>query len=379
MRLGLEGLEVRPAQVWGTVRLVPLVREVPLTDLRLAVRRYDPEQWLAVTGVSPKQAYLSYVPHGIVMRWSTSGEAEVPADTRLGAREVRQEGPVLWLKRTARREARDQLRLLPLHMAMEGFLALCFGGPEVAHRYYARRFRRRGLDPRVERFVRGQQLPGLDEALRVFEIHRGQCGVLVFVGDTLASAMVVGHPDDYRALHDALIEDFYGALLERFGWAYRRVPELGVQLEGTDLDAIAASLSAERAGWAAFWEEAASGLFGREVDATVVRKAGGYRLVRFATGYDERKVPLDGEHLGEALVGGDGRLAYLKTYRLDRGPVRRARILTDLAAHDWDLQALADAQGHGKPARVVGDLTAAGLDWIVTEEMRARARLGGVR
>jgi hypothetical protein len=49
--------------------------------------------------------------------------------------------------------------------------------------------------------------------LRVFEIHEGQCGVLVFVADHLASAFVVPHPEDYRLLHRTLIEDFYGELI----------------------------------------------------------------------------------------------------------------------------------------------------------------------
>lgn len=36
--LDLTGLTTRPAQTWGAVRLVPLVREQPITDLRLHQR-----------------------------------------------------------------------------------------------------------------------------------------------------------------------------------------------------------------------------------------------------------------------------------------------------------------------------------------------------
>lgn len=371
MNVSSRGLSMRPAQVWGSVRLVPLVRDAPLSDLRLALRSYDPEQWLAMADLG-KAAYLAYVPHGVVMRWSEEGAASVPADTRLGARELRRPSPVVRLTRMVRREAPDQLRLLPLHFTMEGFLALHFGGPSVAHRYYSRSFKRDGLSPRVEAVAPGASVAGLDEALRVFEVHPGQCGVMVFVGDSLASAMVVSHPADYLAMHASLVGDFYGSIVAKFGWAYRRVPELGVTLEGTTLDAIAASLGAERARWADFAHEMASGLFGRTVEATQVRKAGRYRLVRFATGFDEHQVPRDGEHLGEALVADDGSLAYLKTYRMDRGQARRGYLLQTLAAHDWDLRAVADAQGHGRIGRVVGDLTTAGLGWIVTEETRAR-------
>ncbi|MFF8376398.1 hypothetical protein ACF07V_09750 [Streptomyces sp. NPDC015661] len=37
-------------------------------------------------------------------------------------------------------------------------------------------------------------MPGLGEALRVFELHPGQCGLLLYVTDALAAAFVVPHP-----------------------------------------------------------------------------------------------------------------------------------------------------------------------------------------
>lgn len=368
MRLDWNDLQIRPAQVWGGVRLVPVVRREPLEDLRLAPREYTPAQRVAVARPTPRSAYISYVPHGIVARWNNEGAAEVPAETRLGRQELSQDEPVLFLKRLVRREARDQLRMLPLHLAMEGFLALHFGGPTVARACYSKRFRDRGLDPRMERFVRGADLPGLDEALRIFEVHQGQCGLLIFVGDQLASALVVAHPEDYLTLHRTLIADFYGEIVHRFGWTERRVPDIGVQLEGTDLDAIAASLASERDSWDRFTREWASPIVDAEVDDTLVRKAGPYRLVRFSTGWDLDKVVREGEHLGEAMIRTDGRLGYLRTYRMDRGQVRRARVLSDLHAVDWDVQALADAQGHGFIGRVVGDIQQAGLGWILNPQ-----------
>ncbi|MEN0061296.1 MAG: hypothetical protein AAGA48_04045 [Myxococcota bacterium] len=376
MILEARGLDLRPPQVWGTIRLVPIVRDVPLVDLRLAVRPY--EGAIAVTEVSKRHRYISYVPHGIVMRWNERGEAAVPVETRIGARELRQEGPVVWLKRMVRREARDQLRLLPLHTAMEGFLALHFGGPQVAHRYYSKRVLSDGFDPRVEGSVRGEALPGLDEALRTFEVHDGQCGMLIFVGDHLASAMLVAHPDDYLALHEALLQDCYGTIVARFGWGARRQPLPGVTLEGTSFEAIGTSLQRARDTWAWYAREMSTGLLGRSIQATTLRQVGNYSLVRFSTGFDVERVTQDGEHLGEALVAADGTLAYLKTYRLDRGQSRRGRMLSRLAEHDWDIRALANADGHGKIGRVVGDLVAAGLDWVVRDEIRRQGGSEGV-
>lgn len=197
--LRLDGLIPAPAQVWGRVRLVPLLRDTPIDDLRLALRDYSEDQLLAITRVDPQTAYLSYVPHGLVMSWSPDGSPCAAVDTRIGAKEVRQPGPIVAIERMARGLGPNALRLLPMHLAMEGFLALHFGGPDVSHAFWSRQALRDGLSPRFERSVRGEDLPGLAEALAVFERHRGQCGLLVFVGDQLASAMAVGHPNDYRA------------------------------------------------------------------------------------------------------------------------------------------------------------------------------------
>lgn len=143
-------------------------------------------------------------------------------------------------------------------------------------------------------------------------------------------------------------------------------------LTGRTLPAIRASLQAARDAHAAFARTLASGLFPREVRADRVRTAGRFELIRFATGFDVAGATRDGEHIGEALVDGDGRMAYLKTYRLDRGQIRRGYLLSELARVGWDPQALADDQGHGDVQRIVRDLDAAGLGWMVHVAFRAR-------
>lgn len=370
MRLSLDGLVAAPAQVWGHVRLVPLVRTAPVEDLRLALRDYGADQALAVARRDARTDYLSYVPHGLVIAWSPDGAPLAAVDTRLGAREVRRDGAVVRIDKVARKLAPNALRLLPLHLAMEGYLALHVGGPDVAHAFWSRQALRDGLLPRSERSVRGESVPGLDEALRVFERHRGQCGVLVFVGDHLASALVVGHPDDYRALHDALLTDFYGSLFAQWGWSFREVPAHSAQLSGRTLAEIRASLVAARRDAESHAHALCTGLFPRDVQAETVRKAGRFRLVRFATGFDAARATRDGEHLGEALVDDAGAIVYLKTYRLDRGQIRRGYLLSELARVGWDPQALADAQGHGDTRRIVADLDAAELGWMVRAAWR---------
>ena len=367
----LDGLTPAPAQVWGNVRLVPLLRDRPVEDLRMALRDYR-EQLLAVTRLDKRTQYLSYVPHGLVMQWNSDGEPLAAVDTRLGAKDVRRDGAVVRLTRVARGLGRGALRLLPLHLAMEGYLALHFGGPDLAQSFWSRQALRDGMSPRQESSVSGDRIPGLDEALRLFERHHNQCGMLVFIGDQLASATIVGHPEDYAALHGSLITDFYGKLFAQFGWAFRDVENFDVTLSGTTVAEIRASLVAAREDWAEFATSMAAGLFPREVTAERVRKAGRFRLVRFATGFDHAASKRDGEHIGEALIDDSGALVYLKTYRLDRGQVRRGYLLSGLAKAGWDAERFAAEQGHGSLKRVVADLDSAGLAWMVRRDWRDR-------
>src|SRR4051812_370152 len=55
----------------------------------------------------------------------------------------------------ARRIDKDRLRFLPLHLALEGYLALSFGGPEIAWEEWSRRAIDNGLSPRAEEAYTG--------------------------------------------------------------------------------------------------------------------------------------------------------------------------------------------------------------------------------
>ena len=179
-------------------------------------------------------------------------------------------------------------------------------------------------------------------------------------------------PDGF-ALHQALILDFYGALLYHWGWSYRDVPQHRITLDArrvSTLEGLRAELARRRAEWGTASASLADGLFGRGVRAEVVRRAGRFRLVRFCTGFDPAKITLQGEHLGEALIDADERLLYLKTYRLDRGQARRGDVLSRLAAAGWDPAEAARQQGHGRVQRVLQDLDAAGLGYLVRPDWR---------
>jgi hypothetical protein len=372
--LALTGLVTRPGQAWGGVRLVPLVREAPIEDLRLDARLYDAD--LGVVAVDARTTYISYIPHGYVASW---GDA-VPAaayGTQLGSPERPARMPLRFHRRMARRVEKNRLRFLPLHLALEGYLALHFGGPEIAWREWSHRAISHGLSPRAEEAYTGAAVRGLDDALRVFEIHDGQCGVMVYVADALAAAFVVPHPADYRALHGTLVHDLFGELIYHYAMLTLPVPDFRVRIEDPAVRSLAdlrteARRETER--WATFHDEVmAAGLLGDGYSFAHVYEMGRYRLSRFLPAFERQR----DNHIGELITDETGRLAYLKTFRLSENQVRRGHLLTRLAAADWNLTEAATALGVTTP-ELARRLESAGFGHLlrrdVLDHYRAQTR-----
>ncbi|MEU2179772.1 ARPP-2 domain-containing protein [Streptomyces thermolilacinus] len=396
-RIDLAGLTAGPAQVWGGIRLVPLLRERPVEGLRLHAELHGDGE--GGTGgaygrvvLDRRHVYTSYIPHGFVADWSGGegagagggsgqGRAGAAYGTQLGAGGDRRERgaergrgrsaehapqcvPVRshhrMVKRVrggdgggdggAGRGGGRRLRFLPLHLALEGYLALHFGGPSIVWEEWSRQAVRRGLSPREEDAYAGRTVRGLAEALRVFEIHPRQCGVMVYAGDALAAAFVVPHPDDYRALHPSLVQDLYGELVHQYALYGPPVPEFAARIDDADgrvrtlADLRAAARAQERA-----WTAAHDGVMARELLETTyawerVRDAGPFRLYRFLPPF---RAGTGGQHIGEVITDRKGRTAYLKTFRLSENQVRRGYVLRRLADCDWDLARTAEAMGTG--------------------------------
>ncbi|MGC4892288.1 ARPP-2 domain-containing protein [Micromonospora sp. DT31] len=341
----LSGLTAGPAQTWGAVRLVPLLRPAPITDLRLHARLYDPDE-LSVVRTGPRTAYVSYVPHAFVATWTDDATPAAAYGTQL--RDPADTDPpagirLAFRRRLARREDRHRLRFLPLHLALEGYLALQFGGPPIAWQEWTRDAVTRGLSPRVEASYTGTAITGLDDALRVFEIHPDQCGMVLYLADALAATFVVPHPDDYRALHPTLLRDFYGEQLFHYAHLYPAVPDFVSRLDDSRIATVAhlrAQLARVDADWTAFHAVMADGLLSaRRRTVTPVRRMGRFTLSRFLPDFD----PDAENHIGEAITDETGRTAYLRTYRLSAAQTRRGHLLSRLAATDWDLDATAVA------------------------------------
>ncbi|WP_405853218.1 hypothetical protein OG361_11460 [Streptomyces sp. NBC_00090] len=382
-RIDLTGLDVRPAQVWGGVRIVPLVRAEPVPGLRLRRELHEGSGFGAVD-LGDRTTYTSYIPHGFVADWTGAGAStgagagteSAAYGTRLGD----ENGPppcvpVRRLHRLAkRRQGERRLRFLPLHLALEGYLALHFGGPSVVWDDWSRAALGHGLSPRAEAAYAGWTVPGLAEALRIFELHPGQCGLLLYVADALAASFVVPHPEDYRVLHPTLVEDLYGELVHQYAYYGGPVPEFTARIRDgaggirTLADLRAAAREQERA-----WAVAHDGLMARDLLETSyaferVYRAGDFDLYRFLPPFlrDGRE-----QHIGELITDHKGRAAYLKTFRLSEKQIRKGHLLRRLADADWHLGRTAEALGTSY-AEIVRRIEAAGLGALLDSHVVAR-------
>ena len=359
-QLALTGLSLCAPQVWGAVRLVPLVRDEPIEDLRLDRRCYNAH---TIVELPDRTFYSSFVPHAFVASWSKDGEPLAALGTQpTKTKRANHCFPLVFAHRMAKRERkgapdRQRLRFLPLHTAFEGYLALHFAGPDVKRREYSEAALSRGLSPRIESLTPGRWIPGLEEALRVFEIREGQVGVLVFVADALASVFVVPHPADYRQLHRTLLCDYYGELIYHYACLYDQTARMlrPLRSERVDsLDDLRLELALARADWTAQFHEMAKGLFEQPAMLEHVYRLGRHRMFRFLPEFRLREE----NHIGELIQAPGGEVAYLHTFRLSEAQVRRGYLISTLAKHDWDLDAAAEAMGTTQPKLCQGLINA---------------------
>ncbi|MGN5377225.1 ARPP-2 domain-containing protein [Streptomyces lasalocidi] len=380
--LDLTGLATRPAQVWGAVRLVPLVRDEPVVDLRLRPQLYGDVAGLVQVG--PRRAYLSYIPHGFVATWTGDGTPAAAYGTQLSADGESPPAATMGLRfhrRMARREAKDRLRFLPMHLALEGYLALHFGGPSLAWEEWSQRAIRQGLSPRVEEAYAGAEVRGLADALRIFEIHPDQCGVMLYVADALAAAFAVPHPDDYRALHSTLLQDLYGELIHHYATLMPPVQDFRARIPDAHIRSLAhlrTAVAAQEHTWTRFHDTTMpTGLLEHAYTWQTVYRMGRFTLSRLLLAFR----PKQENHIGEAITDDQGRTAYLKTFRLSENQVRRGHLLSRLAANDWHLPTTAADLGITE-AQLGLRLESAGFGHLLRQDVldgyrkQGRARTG---
>ncbi|MDQ0943995.1 hypothetical protein [Streptomyces sp. V1I1] len=213
------------------------------------------------------------------------------------------------------------------------------------------------------------------EALRIFEIHPGQCGVLVYAADSLAAAFVVPHPADYRALHPSLIEDLYGELVHQYAFYGGPVPDFEARIrDGGHLKTLAdlrAAARAQERAWAGNHDTLpAARLLDASYSFERVYAMGSFSLWRFLPPFRRGESE---QHIGEAITDHKGRVAYLKTFRLSEAQIRRGHLLNRLHDHDWHLGRTAEALGTSY-ADLVRRIRSAGFESLLKQGVERMAR-----
>ncbi len=347
--ISLKGLTLAPPQVIGGVRLVPLLRDVVQEDLRLTRRQYDED--ITMVQIDNKSMYYSYIPHSLVADWTNNGSPAATFGTQIESNKQKKtkDGKsynsgimtARIMSKMRSRENKNRLRFLPMDMSMEGFLALHFGGPVIAWEEYSRSAIKTGLSPRVETTIPGRLITGLQDALRVFEIHPTQVGSLVFVGDALASVFVVPHPEDYRYLHETLLTDSYGELIYYYGLHAQENNYHPASIDPDNINSLAEmrnEIMRVRTDWAELHTIMTSNLLGCPIQSEMVYKMGPFQMQRFMTSMN----PKSENHIGEVILRTDGTLEYMKSFRLSASQCRRAYLLMQLSNNNWDLEKCAE-------------------------------------
>ncbi|BAZ09184.1 hypothetical protein NIES4071_09900 [Calothrix sp. NIES-4071] len=372
----LKGLEIAPSQICGSIRIVPIIRRKIRKDLRLQRRNYSDKY--SIVSLEDNMQYMSYIPHGMVMSWTNDN-----AVVNIGANITKPDGKSFKggcnaqvLQRMAKRETKNSLRFLPLHLAMEGFLSLYFNAPKIAWEEYSRYALTYGLGCRSEYSYLGHAIAGLEEALRVFEIHPNQVGVLIYVADALASVFVVPTPEDYVCLHYNLLEDFYGELIYQYAMLYDKTYDVNLSIDASKINNLAdlrSGVVKMRSEWAALHQDIMStGLIGRSLKSKTIYTAGNFELQRFITNINS---PLDVDnenHIGEVILRDNGEIEYLHTYRLSEAQIHRVYYLSKLDENNWNLKQTAKALSCTEN-QFIQKMEKVGFGYLFTQQLRHKA------
>lgn len=379
--LDLTGVTTGTAQQWGAVRLVPLLRTDPVPGLRLhPVAAGDLRDNTALAREYEHAEMYCYVPHAYVLTWGDDAVPSASYGTRIlppGRSSAPRRMHLDLRGHRVRAADRGRGRFLPMRLAVDGLLSLFSGGPEIAWAEWSRNLFRHGPPSPVPNARPGGEIEGLAEALRVFEIHPGQCGVAVYVADALASVHLYPHPDDYRALHASMLLDLFGEPLYLYGLLRPTVPPLYTPLRESRVRSladlrreVAHSREETRRGHDTLMLSSLTGALyraGGGVDFGGYDRApdGGGPRSRFRTGWLAPE-PTRGQdlHVGEVIADADGRTAYLKTLRLSAAQTRQARLLAALRTARWRLGAAAEDLGLTEAA-LVARLDRAGLGHLL--------------
>ena len=350
----LKGYQLRPAQCWGSVWLVPIVRESNTPgDLRLSSMEHERS---VVDSTHKNTNFFSYMPSAYVLKWSPDGTAVSTDEPHLHTKGSVTSGE-LW-----KRTGKTQMGFLPQCLAIEGFLVQHFGGPKIGWLDFHREVRRGNLGVRSELTVPGWFLKGVNEALRIFEFAPDQVGSALFVDGKLINCFICPHPSDYARLHYSLLTDLYPMYLVHYGYLREGKPNFSMDVQKVN-DLSTLRQEYEQAMGRALEQEALrlDVLLNRPLESKILYKAGPFQVQRFIVELDTES----DNYCGEVILRDKSQIEYLKLYHLSRAEMRRLRILRALSANGWDFsKAAADLNTDGSEG-VGRMMVGAGLDYLL--------------
>ncbi|MCA9687304.1 MAG: hypothetical protein KC457_34405, partial [Myxococcales bacterium] len=222
----LRELEFGTVQVFGPIEIVPVIRRSIRPDFRVLRRMLEGHPFAARVDDDDEARWLC-VPSGVIVDNDAEGRGQANFGARvLDARRnnVPKARSLERLSRLSARRRSELVSFLPDNIGRWGFMLFLYGFPGSWDEFGGEVLERAHLQW-VEGMAPGGRVPGLAEALRVFEIVDGQVGAMVWIAGQLTGTLVLPHPDDYRALHHSLLGDWYVQTLVQYARSWAHVPE----------------------------------------------------------------------------------------------------------------------------------------------------------
>ena len=340
-KLNLDGVGFGPSQVWKNVRLVPLIREKVTSGLRLTKIDYDQEY--SRVYLNDQTTYESYIPFGLIASWGAENDVRFNQQALISNKKKKSAFDHHF--RLVGKVEKNKVRILPFHMAMEAFLSTAFKRPEVRKKEFTKEFNRFGLQYRSEFGWKSEWLEYVNDSLGVFEILENQCGLMIFISDSLASCFLLPNPDDYRYLHFTLLMDCYSELMWHYSCVDYDVQKLSFSMNKdrvSDVESLREEFDLAMTKLEILDKTLASGLLDRELFIQKIYTLGKNELSRLRTDFFEGRIE---DHIGEMISDSSGVVQYLKTYRLGMDQLKRGKFLQRLEEKDWDISSAARADG----------------------------------
>lgn len=357
--LNFSNFKLMPSQIYGSIRLIPLVKENYDKQLKFNYEKYDA---LNIIKVDKNLQYTSYTPHAFHVSYDDDKQINNQKD----------KSPIVFSDKMIKKSGKSTVRFFPLHNAMESFLSLYFCGPDIIWEEYSGSAKKDCLSPRYERSISGKYIQGLEQALKIFEIYENQVGILLLVADKLTSVFILPNPQDYKVLHKTLVEDFFGDLIYYYGYLHTDIRQFEQKIDESkvnSLNDLKKELGFMKTQLADFYSLMAESIFNQSIETRDNYTLGKYNMNRFITDINQGSE----HHIGEMIKDESGEIQYMKTYLLSDLQIKRAKVLKALSVHYWHLEKTADYFKMSL-AKFILDIEKIGFGYIIKKPILEKIR-----